>query len=65
MLCLLAVELFIYSLLLQPSYLLSSTNAWGMATLVEIAGQLQDNQGYSGTIWAKVTFQDPSGTQVE
>ena len=37
----------------------------GVATLVVISGQsklFRDNQSYSGTIWAKADFRDPSGT---
>ena len=39
----------------------------GVATPVIISGQsklFRDNQRYSGTIWAKADFRDPSGTQV-
>ena len=39
----------------------------GVATPVVISGQselFRDNQSYSGTIWAKAGFRDPSGTQV-
>ena len=39
----------------------------GVATPVVISGQsklFRDNQSYSGTIWAKADFRDPSGTQV-
>ena len=38
-----------------------------MATPVVISGQsklFRDNQSFSGTIWAKADFRDPSGTQV-
>ena len=40
----------------------------GVATPVKISGQsklFRDNQSYSGTIWAKADFRDPSGTQVK
>ena len=39
----------------------------GVATPVVISEQsklFRDNQSYSGTIWAKADFRDPSGTQV-
>ena len=40
----------------------------GVATPVIISGQsklFRDNQSYSGTIWAKADFRDPSETQVK
>ena len=35
-----------------------------MVTPVVISGSFRENQSYSGTIWAKADFRDPSRTQV-